>query len=74
MKIKTIPILSTLGLYLLSQSLWAGNITAINIGSLQNQQRLIKIQFDKDVDLPRNSQPQSLWTFPIRELQCHKIC
>ena len=53
MKIKTIPILSTLGLYLLSQSLWAGNITAINIGSLQNQQRLIKIQFDKDVALPR---------------------
>lgn len=53
MKIKTIPILSTLGLGLLSQSLWAGNITAINIGSLQNQQRLIKIQFDKDVALPR---------------------
>lgn len=53
MKIKTIPILSTLGLGLLSQSLWAGNITAINIGSLPNQQRLIKIQFDKDVALPR---------------------
>ena len=53
MKIKTIPILSTLGLGLLSQSLWAGNITSINIGSLPNQQRLIKIQFDKDVALPR---------------------
>ena len=53
MKIKTIPILSTLGLGLLSQSLWAGDITAINIGSLPNQQRLIKIQFDKDVALPR---------------------
>ncbi|PIT20625.1 pilus assembly protein PilQ [Snodgrassella alvi] len=53
MKIKTISILSTLGLGLLSQSLLAGNITAINVGTLQNQQRLIKIQFDRDPTLPR---------------------
>ncbi|WP_239352054.1 type IV pilus secretin PilQ [Snodgrassella communis] len=53
MKIKTISILSTLGLGLLSQSLLAGNITAINVGTLQNQQRLIKIQFDRDPALPR---------------------
>jgi type IV pilus assembly protein PilQ len=53
MKIKTISILSTLGLGLLSQSLLAGNITAIKVGTLQNQQRLIKIQFDKDPVLPR---------------------
>ncbi|PIT56952.1 type IV pilus secretin PilQ [Snodgrassella alvi] len=53
MKIKTISILSTLGLGLLSQSLLAGNITAIKVGSLQNQQRLIKLQFDKDPALPR---------------------
>ncbi|NUE65727.1 type IV pilus secretin PilQ [Snodgrassella sp. ESL0253] len=53
MKIKTISILSTLGLGLLSQSLLAGNITAIKVGALQNQQRLIKLQFDKDPALPR---------------------
>ena len=53
MKIKTISILSTLGLGLLSQSLLAGNITAINVGTLQNQQRLIKIRFDRDPALPR---------------------
>ncbi|PIT18465.1 pilus assembly protein PilQ [Snodgrassella alvi] len=53
MKIKTISILSTLGLGLLSQSLLAGNITAIKVGALQKQQRLIKIQFDKDPALPR---------------------
>lgn len=53
MKIKTISILSTLGLGLLSQSLFAGNITAINVGALPNQQRLIKIQFDKDPALPK---------------------
>lgn len=53
MKIKTISILSTLGLGLLSQSLLAGNITAINVGALPNQQRLIKIQFDKDPTLPK---------------------
>lgn len=53
MKIKTISILSTLGLGLLSQSIMAGNITAINVGALQNQQRLIKIHFDKDPALPR---------------------
>ncbi|SCB89552.1 MULTISPECIES: type IV pilus secretin PilQ [Snodgrassella] len=53
MKIKTISILSTLGLGLLSQSLLAGNITAINVGTLQNQQRLIKIKFDSDPALPR---------------------
>lgn len=53
MKIKTISILSTLGLGLLSQSLLAGNITAIKVGALQNQQRLIKIQFDKDPALPK---------------------
>ena len=53
MKIKTISVLSTLGLGLLSQSLFAGNITAINVGALQNQQRLIKIQFDKDPALPK---------------------
>ncbi len=53
MKIKTISLLSTLSLGLLSQNIWAGNITAINLGSLPNQQRLIKIQFDEDVSLPR---------------------
>lgn len=53
MKIKTISLLSTLGLGLMSQNIWAGNITAINLGSLPNQQRLIKIQFDEDVTLPR---------------------
>ncbi|WP_239324726.1 type IV pilus secretin PilQ [Snodgrassella gandavensis] len=53
MKIKTISILSTLGLGLLSQSLLAGNITAIKVGALQKQQRLIKLEFDKDPALPR---------------------
>ncbi|WP_239373949.1 type IV pilus secretin PilQ [Snodgrassella gandavensis] len=53
MKIKAISILSTLGLGLLSQSLLAGNITAIKVGALQKQQRLIKIEFDKDPALPR---------------------
>ncbi|MCX8744504.1 type IV pilus secretin PilQ [Snodgrassella sp. B3882] len=59
MKIKTISLLSTLSLGLMSQNIWAGNITAINLGSLPNQQRLIKIQFDEDVALPRGFTTES---------------
>lgn len=53
MKIKTITIMSTLGLGLLCQGAMAGNITDINVSSLPNQQKIIKIKFDADVNLPK---------------------
>ena len=52
MKIKTITIMSALGLGLLCQNVWAGNITGINVSSLPNKQKVIKIKFDHGAVLP----------------------
>lgn len=53
MQMKTISLLTTFSLGLLSQITQAGNITAINVAALPNQQKIIKLQFDKDAVLPR---------------------
>ncbi|MDF7675654.1 type IV pilus secretin PilQ [Neisseriaceae bacterium ESL0693] len=53
MQIKTISLLSTLGMGFLSQLALAGNITAINVSALPNQQKVVKLHFDKDTLLPR---------------------
>nr|WP_253341303.1 type IV pilus secretin PilQ family protein [Neisseria sp. HSC-16F19] len=37
---------------LLSHTAWAGNITDINVSALPNQQKVIKIRFDRDVTTP----------------------
>lgn len=52
MKFKTITIMSALGLGLLGQAAWAGNITDINVSALPDNQRIIKITFDADVIKP----------------------
>ena len=52
MKFKTMTIMSALGLGLLGQAAWAGNITGINVSALPNNQKVIKIQFDRDVTAP----------------------
>ena len=44
--------MSALGLGLLGQAAWAGNITGINVSALPNNQKVIKIQFDRDVTAP----------------------
>lgn len=52
MKFKTMTIMSAFGLGLLGQAAWAGNITGINVSALPNNQKVIKIQFDRDVTAP----------------------
>lgn len=52
MKCKIITIMSALGLGLLGQAAWAGNITDINVNSLPNKQKIVKIRFDRDVTTP----------------------
>lgn len=52
MKIKKLKYLSTLGLGLAIQSVFAGNITDINVSALPNNQKVIKIRFDRDMIKP----------------------
>ncbi len=52
MKLKTVTLMSALGLGLLGQAAWAGNITDINVSSLPNNQKVIKIRFDSGVTTP----------------------
>ncbi|MGF6147545.1 Type IV pilus biogenesis and competence protein pilQ precursor [Kingella potus] len=49
---KVIP---TLGLGLMGQLVLAGNITDINVSAFPNNQKVVKIKFDKDVVLPKAS-------------------
>lgn len=44
--------LTAVGVGLMSHAAWAGNITDINVSSLPNQQKVIKIRFDRDVTTP----------------------
>ena len=44
--------LAAVGMGLMSHAAWAGNITDINVSSLPNQQKVIKIRFDRDVTTP----------------------
>ena len=52
MKSRNIKMLSTIGLSLAMQAAFAGNITDINVSTLPDNQKIIKITFDKDVMLP----------------------
>lgn len=44
--------LAAIGMGVMSHAAWAGNITDINVSSLPNQQKVIKIRFDRDVTTP----------------------
>lgn len=52
MKKNGVKILSATGLGLLLQTASAGNITDINVSVLPNEQRVVKVRFDKDVTEP----------------------
>lgn len=52
-KVKTInSIFAILGLSFIGHAAYAGNITNINVSSMPNNQKIIKIKFDKDAVLP----------------------
>ena len=55
MKPTSIKTLSAIGLSLAFQSAFAGNITDINVSTLPDNQKIIKIKFDKDVVRPSGS-------------------
>ena len=50
--VKFFPIL---GMALAVQAVFAGNITDINVSTLPNNQKIVKVRFDKDTVLPSNS-------------------
>ena len=50
--VKFFPIL---GMALAVQAVFAGNITDINVSTLPNNQKIVKVKFDKDTVLPSNS-------------------
>lgn len=52
MKSRNIKTLSAIGLSLAIQTAFAGNITDINVSTLPDNQKIIKITFDKDVVSP----------------------
>ena len=52
MKSNTIKTLSAIGLGLAVQAAFAGNITDINVSTLPDNQKIIKIKFDRDVTAP----------------------
>lgn len=52
MKIKKLQYLTALGLGLAMQSLVAGNIVDVSVASLPNDQRVIKLRFDRDMVKP----------------------
>ncbi len=52
MKSRNIKTLSTIGLSLAMQAAFAGNITDINVSTLPDNQKIIKITFDKEVTSP----------------------
>ncbi|KLT73176.1 pilus assembly protein PilQ [Neisseria arctica] len=52
MKFNKIKMLSAFSLALTLQAAWAGNITDINVSTLPDNQKIIKIKFDRDVVSP----------------------
>lgn len=52
MKIKKLQYLTALGMCLAMQGVFAGNITAINVSALPNNQKVVKIRFDRDMLKP----------------------
>ena len=54
-KLVDVKIFPILGMTLAVQSVFAGNITDINVSTLPNNQKIVKVKFDKDTVLPSNS-------------------
>ena len=54
-KLVAVKIFPILGMTLAVQSVFAGNITDINVSTLPNNQKIVKVKFDKDAVLPSNS-------------------
>ena len=54
-KLVDIKVFPILGMTLAVQSVFAGNITDINVSTLPNNQKIVKVKFDKDTVLPSNS-------------------
>ena len=55
MKIKKLQYLTALGMSLAMQGVLAGNITDINVSALPNNQKVIKIRFDRDMLKPTST-------------------
>ena len=47
-KLVDIKVFPILGMSLAAQSIFAGNITDINVSTLPSNQKIVKIKFDKD--------------------------
>ena len=54
-KLVAVKVFPILGMTLAVQSVFAGNITDINVSTLPNNQKIVKVKFDKDTVLPLNS-------------------
>lgn len=54
-KLVAVEVFPILGMTLAVQSVFAGNITDINVSTLPNNQKIVKVKFDKDTVLPSNS-------------------
>ena len=53
-KLVDVKIFPILGMTLAVQNVFAGNITDINVSTLPNNQKIVKVKFDKDAVLPIN--------------------
>ena len=54
-KLVAVKVFPVLGMTLAVQSVFAGNITDINVSTVPNNQKIVKVKFDKDTVLPSNS-------------------
>ena len=54
-KLVDVKIFPILGMALAVQAVFAGDITDINVSTLPNNQKIVKVKFDKDTVLPSNS-------------------
>ena len=54
-KLVAVKIFPILGMTLAVQAVFAGDITDINVSTLPNNQKIVKVKFDKDTVLPSNS-------------------
>lgn len=59
-KLVAVEVFPILGMTLAVQSVFAGNITDINVSTLPNNQKIVKVKFDKDTVLPSNSMVNEL--------------
>ena len=54
-KLVAVKVFPILGMTLAVQAVFAGDITDINVSTLPNNQKIVKVKFDKDTVLPSNS-------------------